>query len=81
VHEWLDWIDEGCEVRFEGRIDIGSRNGPRTKMMSPICDEKKWTTYVGVMMKSEIRRIELVARMVARNDIGDERSRSSMSVP
>jgi hypothetical protein len=41
VHEWLDWIDEGCEVRFEGRIDIGSRNGPRTKMMSPICDEKK----------------------------------------
>jgi hypothetical protein len=41
VHERLDWIDEGCEVRFEGRIDIGSRNGPRTKMMSPICDEKK----------------------------------------
>jgi hypothetical protein len=23
VHEWLTWMDEGCEVRFEGQIDIG----------------------------------------------------------
>jgi hypothetical protein len=23
VHEWLAWMDEGCEVRFEGQIDIG----------------------------------------------------------
>jgi hypothetical protein len=41
--------------------------------MSPVCDEE-WTIYVGVMMKSEIREIELVARMVARNDVGDESS-------
>jgi hypothetical protein len=46
------------------------------KTVSPVCDEKEWTTYVGVMMKSEIPRIELVARKVARNDVGDESSRS-----
>jgi hypothetical protein len=46
------------------------------KTMSPVCDEKEWIIYVGVMMKSEIREIELVARMVAWNDIGDESSRS-----
>jgi hypothetical protein len=46
------------------------------KTMSPICDEKEWTTYVGVMMKSEIHVIELIVRMVARNDVGDESSRS-----
>jgi hypothetical protein len=33
--------------------------------MSPVCDKKEWTTYIGVVMKSEIRGIELVARMVA----------------
>jgi hypothetical protein len=32
--------------------------------------------YVGVVMKSEICSIELVARMVARNDVGDESSQS-----
>jgi hypothetical protein len=46
------------------------------KTMSPVCDEKEWTTYVGVMMKSEIRGIELVVRKIARNDVGDESSRS-----
>jgi hypothetical protein len=44
--------DEGCEVWFEGRIDIRLSNGPRMKMFSPVCDEKEWTTYVDVMMKS-----------------------------
>jgi hypothetical protein len=44
------------------------------KTMSPVCDEK-WTAYVGIVMKSEIHKIELVARMVARNDVGDESSR------
>jgi hypothetical protein len=29
VREWLGWMDEGFEVRFKGRIDIGSSNGPR----------------------------------------------------
>jgi hypothetical protein len=51
VHERLGWIDEGCEVRFEGRIDIGSSNDPRMKTMSPVCDENEWTTCVGVVMK------------------------------
>jgi hypothetical protein len=40
--------------------------------MSPICDEKECTTYVGVVMKLEIRMIELVAQ----NDVGDKNSRS-----
>jgi hypothetical protein len=46
------------------------------KTMSLVCDEKEWTTYVGVVMKSEIHGIEFVAGMVAQNDIGDESSRS-----
>jgi hypothetical protein len=46
------------------------------KMMSPVCDEKEWTSYVGVVMMSEIRGVELVARKIARNDVGHESSRS-----
>jgi hypothetical protein len=46
------------------------------KMMSPVCDEKEWTDYVRIVMKSEIHGIEFVTRMVARNNIGDESSRS-----
>jgi hypothetical protein len=75
VRERLSWMDKDCEVRFEGWIDIGSSNDPQMKTMSPVCN-KEWTTYVGVVMKSEIHEIELVAKMVARNDIGDESSRS-----
>jgi hypothetical protein len=41
VREQLGWMDEGCEVRFEGRIDIGLSNDPRMKMMPLICDEKE----------------------------------------
>jgi hypothetical protein len=41
VRERLGWMDEGCEVRFEGRIDIRSSNDPRIKTMSPICNEKE----------------------------------------
>jgi hypothetical protein len=44
--------------------------------MSPVSNEKEWTTYVGVVMKSEIHGIELVTRMVGRNDVGKESSRS-----
>jgi hypothetical protein len=69
-------MDEGCKVHFECRIDIGSSNDPRMKTMSPICNEMEWTMYVRVMIKSEIHRIELVARMVGQNDIDDESSRS-----
>jgi hypothetical protein len=54
VRERLGWMDEDYEVQFEGQIDIGSSNGPRMKMVSPVCDEKEWTTYIGVTMKSEI---------------------------
>jgi hypothetical protein len=28
--EQLGWMDEGCEVRFKGHIDIGSSNEPLT---------------------------------------------------
>jgi hypothetical protein len=55
VCEQLGWLDECCKVQFEGRIDIGSSNGPRMKTMSPVCNEKEWTAYVSVLMKSEIR--------------------------
>jgi hypothetical protein len=41
------------------------------KMMSPVCDEKELTAYVGVVIKSEIRGIELITRIVAQNDVGD----------
>jgi hypothetical protein len=58
-------MDEGCEVRFKGRIDIDLSNGHRMKTMLLVCDEKEWTTYVSVVMKLEIHGIELVARMVA----------------
>jgi hypothetical protein len=64
------------QVWFEGRIDIGSSNGPRMKIMSPVYNEKEWTSYVSVVMKSEIHGIELVARIVSQNDGGDESSRS-----
>jgi hypothetical protein len=65
LRERLSWMDEGCEVWFEGRIDIGSSNDPLMKMISPVCDEKEWTTYVDVVMKSKIHGIKLVARMVS----------------
>jgi hypothetical protein len=65
VREWLGWIDENCEVRFECRIDIRSSNGTQMKMMSLVCNENEWTTYIGVVMKPEIREIELVVRIVA----------------
>jgi hypothetical protein len=64
VCEHLGWMDEGCEVRFEGRIDIGSSNDPQMKTISLVCDEKKLTAYVGVVMKLEICGIELIAKMV-----------------
>jgi hypothetical protein len=62
VREKLGWMNKCCEVQFQGRIDIGSSNDPRMKTMSLVCDEKEWTTYVGVMMKSEIHGIKLVVR-------------------
>jgi hypothetical protein len=57
VRELLGWMDEDSEVHFEGQIDIGSSNGPQIKMMSPVCNEKEWTMYIGVVMKLEIRGI------------------------
>jgi hypothetical protein len=40
VQKRLGWMDECCEVRFESRIDIGSSNDVRMKMMSLVCNEK-----------------------------------------
>jgi hypothetical protein len=74
VRKRLGWMDESCEVRFEGQIDISSSNDPRMKTMSPVSNEKEWTTYVGIMMKSEICGKELVTRMVACNDVVHESS-------
>jgi hypothetical protein len=37
----LGWMDEGCEVRFEGRIDIESSIGLRIKMISPVYNENE----------------------------------------
>jgi hypothetical protein len=45
-------------------------------MMLSVCDEKEWTSYVSVVMKSEIQWIKMVTRMVAQNNVGDESSRS-----
>jgi hypothetical protein len=78
VRERLSWMDEDFEVRFKGRIDIGSSNGPRMKTISPMCHEEEWIAYVRVVMKSKIHGIELVLRMVGRNNVGDENSRSMM---
>jgi hypothetical protein len=41
VREGLGWMDEGCEVYFECRIDIGSSNNPWMKTMSLIYNEKE----------------------------------------
>jgi hypothetical protein len=62
-------------VKSDLKVELisGRAMAPRMKTMSPICDEE-WITYVGVVMKSEIHEIELFARMVARNDVGDKSS-------
>jgi hypothetical protein len=45
-------MDDNFDIRLEGQIDVGSSNGPWMKMMSTVCNENEWTTYVGVVMKS-----------------------------
>jgi hypothetical protein len=69
-------MEEGFEVWFKGQIDIGPSNGSWMKTMSPVWNENEWTTYVGVVMKSEIQGIELVARILDWNDVCDESSQS-----
>jgi hypothetical protein len=76
VRERLGWMDKGRKVCFEGRIDIGLSNDPQIKMISLVCNEKEWTPYVRVVIKSEIHGIELVAKTIAWNDVGDGSSRS-----
>jgi hypothetical protein len=76
VREPLGWMDKGRKVCFEGRIDIGLSSDPQIKMISLVCNEKEWTPYVRVVIKSEIRGIELVAKIIAWNDVGDGSSRS-----
>jgi hypothetical protein len=36
----LGWTGEDFVVRFEGRINIESSNGPRMKMISLVCNEE-----------------------------------------
>jgi hypothetical protein len=76
VRERLGWKGENFDVWLEGWIDLGSSNGPWMKMKSAVCNENEWTTYVGVIMMSEFRAMELVATRVGRNIICDEISRS-----
>jgi hypothetical protein len=64
VHERLGWMDEGCEVWFECRIDIGSSNGPPMKTISPVCDEKEWTIYVGVVLQEWLARTMLMMKVL-----------------
>jgi hypothetical protein len=70
-------MDENFDVRLEDQIDVGLSNGPWMKMMLAMCNEE-WTSYVGVVMESEIHGIELVAARVGRNIICDKSSRSPM---
>jgi hypothetical protein len=58
VRERLSWMDEDCEIRFKDRINIGSSNDTRIKMISSVYDENEWTTYIGVV-KSEIHMIDV----------------------
>jgi hypothetical protein len=76
MREPLNWLEENCDVRFEGRCDIGSSNDPRIKVMGLVCTEKDWETNVEVVMKSEVRGLELIATRVERNNVCDECSRS-----
>jgi hypothetical protein len=41
VREWLGLMDENFDVRMEGRIDVGSSNGPWMKIMSVVCNENE----------------------------------------
>jgi hypothetical protein len=66
VRERLDWIDENFNVRLEGQINVGSSNDPQMKTMSMMCNENEWTTYIRVVMKSEIRTVELVTTRLIR---------------
>jgi hypothetical protein len=54
VRDRLGWMDESCEIQFEGCIDIGSNNGSRMKTMSPVREKNEWTSYVHVVMKSDV---------------------------
>jgi hypothetical protein len=40
VSKRLGWTGEDSVVRFEGRINIESSNGPRMKMISLVCNEE-----------------------------------------
>jgi hypothetical protein len=54
VRDRLGWMDESCELQFEGCIDIGSNNGSRMKTMSPVREKNEWISYVSVVMKSDV---------------------------
>ncbi|TVT97098.1 hypothetical protein EJB05_57669, partial [Eragrostis curvula] len=64
VRQCLGWIEEGVKLDFEGRIDVGSSNGPRMKIMAPVGSEEEWQAYVEIVMNSEVRALDLVVRKV-----------------
>ncbi|TVU47101.1 hypothetical protein EJB05_06682, partial [Eragrostis curvula] len=41
VRQRLGWIEEGVKLDFEGRIDVGSSNGPHMKIMAPVGSEEE----------------------------------------
>lgn len=83
VRDRLGWTDGG-EVSFEGRIDVGSSNGPRMKIMAPVGSEEEWQALVEIVMRSEVRVIDLVARKagaVVLCQDGSQGIRASNEVP
>ena len=59
VKDRLGW-GKKVDVSFEGRIDVGSSNGPCIKMMAPIGSESEWEAYIKIVMESEVRVIDVV---------------------
>ncbi|KAL6851636.1 hypothetical protein ACP4OV_020200 [Aristida adscensionis] len=62
VKDRLGWTAESVVVKVEGRIDVGSSNGPRIQMMAGIGYESEWETYKEVVMASEVRVLDIVVR-------------------
>ena len=62
---------EEVDVSFEGRIDVGSSNGPCIKMMAPIGSESEWEAYIKIVMESEVRVIDMVVQKVVESSFSD----------
>ncbi|XP_062192984.1 uncharacterized protein LOC133896404 [Phragmites australis] len=67
MKERLRWTEQGVDVSFEGRIDVGSSNGPRIKMKPPIGYDSEWKAYVKIVMDSKVRVMDLIVRKLVRD--------------